>query len=205
MKDWKGCSSLYLTNHRKSDEEVAEYDLYCTHPESIRLFLDKVKKVCPNLLPLRIWEPAAGLNSIVDILVENGHDVLATDLVDRGCNVGNIDFLTLRRESLPEEWKPYLNCIFTNPPYAFAKEFVEKALELVNSDGLVIMFLKLTFLEGKKRQDLFQNNHLKWVWVYTSRQGCGKNTKEFENGGAAAYAMFIWDKSYVGLPQIDWI
>ena len=204
-KDWTGNSSLYLTNHRKKDVDVAEHDLYCTHPDSVKIFLQKCKDVGITL-PRKIWEPAAGLNSIVDVLVENGYDVLATDLVDRGCNKGGVDFLQLSLNNLPSEFQLYHECILTNPPYSMAKEFVEKALDLVSDSGWVIMFLKLTFLEGKKRQELFHNKHLKYVWVYTQRQGCGKNIKEFENGGAAAsYAMFLWKKDYVGLPQIDWL
>lgn len=203
MKDWSGNNNLYICNHRTKESMVAEYDLYCTHPDSIQLFLNKAKE--RNLyIPNQIWEPAAGLNSIVNVLKENGYDVLATDLVDRGLNQENLDFLQQTRESV-QIYKPYLKCIFTNPPYAFAKEFVEKSLELLDPDGICIMFLKLTFLESKKRYSLFQNHKLKHVWIYSERQGCGKNTTTFENSGAAAYAMFIWDNSYDGLPEIDWI
>ena len=42
--------------------------------------------------------------------------------------------------------------IITNPPYKYAKEFVEKSLELIREGGKVAMLLKLTFLEGQKRQ-----------------------------------------------------
>jgi hypothetical protein len=45
--------------------------------------------------------------------------------------------------------------IITNPPYKYAKEFVEKALELIDDSRKVAMFLKLTFLEGKARKKLF--------------------------------------------------
>ena len=203
-KDWTGNASLYLTNHRKKEEEVAEYDLYCTHPDSIKIFLKKAKEE-GLIIPHKIWEPASGLNSIVDILVDNGYDVLATDLVERGYNTGGVDFLKETRETCLRDRPEYLKCIFTNPPYASAQEFVKNALEVLDSDGICIMFLKLTFLEGKKRSTLFKNKKLKYVWIYSERQGCGKNMREFKNGGAAAYAMFIWDNSYNGLPQINWM
>ena len=45
--------------------------------------------------------------------------------------------------------------ILTNPPYKLAKEFVEHALEVVEDGYYVVMFLKLTFLEGKARKELF--------------------------------------------------
>lgn len=46
--------------------------------------------------------------------------------------------------------------IITNPPYKFAREFVEKALEVVADGQKVAMFLKLTFLEGQARRELFR-------------------------------------------------
>jgi len=203
-KDWTGNTSIYVCNHRTKEEDVAENDLYCTHPESIQLFFKKC--IERNfILPEKIYEPCCGLGSISDELIKQGHDVLSTDLIDRGYGEGNIDFLKLTKETIRPEWKDYMKCIFTNPPYKYAQECVEKALELLDDDGICIMFLKTTFLETKGRLKLFKNHKLKYVWQYVNRQGCGKNTKVFKNGGAAAYAMFIWDKSYNGLPEIDWI
>ena len=203
-KDWIGNGRLYATNHRKREEEVAAHDLYCTHPESMQLFFNKCKQR-GLVLPHKVWEPCCGLGSISDELIKQGHDVLSTDLIDRGYGEGNVDLLTLTRETLRPEWKDYMKCIITNPPYKYATECIEKSLELLDNDGLCVMFLKTTFLESQSRVPLFNKHKLKYVWQYVSRQGCGKNTKIFENSGAAAYAMYIWDNSYNGLPEIDWI
>ena len=202
-KDWSGNSNIYACNHRGKDEAVAENDFYATHPESIELFLKKCDEVGFEL-PLRIWEPAAGQGHISKVLRNHGHLVLSTDIVDRGFGIGGIDFLSLTKENTVA-YGPLKKCIFTNPPYNKAVEFVEKALELLDDDGICIMFLKTTFLESKSRVELFKKRKLKYVWQYVNRQGCGKNGGEFKNSGAAAYAMFIWDKGYDGLPQIDWI
>lgn len=44
IKDWTGGNSgFYSVNHRKKEIEVEEYDFYCTHPESIKLFLKAAK------------------------------------------------------------------------------------------------------------------------------------------------------------------
>ena len=102
-------------------------------------------------------------------------------------------------------YSKYIYCYNYNKSYNKAQLFVEKALDLVNDNGLIIMFLKTTFLETKGRLELFKKHKLKYVWQYVNRQGCGKNGGIFKNGGAAAYAIFIWDKSYNGLPEIDWI
>ena len=41
--------------------------------------------------------------------------------------------------------------ILTNPPYKYAKEFIEHAMTIIPDGRKVFMFLKLQFLEGKAR------------------------------------------------------
>ena len=74
-------------------------------------------------------------------------------------------------------------------------------------DGTKIaMFLKLTFLEGQKRQELFQKYPPKRIHVYSSRIKCAKNGV-FEGVGSSAvcYAWFVWEKGYNGKPTLSWI
>lgn len=96
--------------------------------------------------------------------------------------------------------------IITNPPYKYAQQFVEHALELIPEGNKVFMFLKLTFLEGKGRRALFDEKQLKTVYVSTSRIKCAKNGK-FEDMGssAAAYAWYEFQKGFNGDPKIMWI
>ena len=63
----------------------------------------------------------------------------------------------------------------TNPPYKYAKEFIEHAMELIPDGCRVFMFLKLQFLEGKTRRKLFDSGCLKTVYVSSSRILCAKN------------------------------
>lgn len=95
--------------------------------------------------------------------------------------------------------------IITNPPYAFAQEFVEQALKMIEPGRKVAMFLKLTFLEGKRRADLFRNNPPRRIWVSSSRLKCAMNG-DFDSvgGSATAYAWFVWEKGYKGHPEIHW-
>ena len=67
------------------------------------------------------------------------------------------------------------------------------------------MFLKLTFLEGKKRARLFENHPPRRVWVSHARLKCAMNG-DFENtgGSATAYGWFVWEKGFKGKPEIGW-
>ena len=74
------------------------------------------------------------------------------DIVDRGYVGTEVrDFLTTTKDDL--NFSPD---IITNPPYALAKEFVEHALDISMDSVKVAMFLKIQFLESKKRYELFK-------------------------------------------------
>lgn len=92
--------------------------------------------------------------------------------------------------------------IVTNPPYRFAQEFVEHALELVPDGHKVCMFLKVQFLEGKAHRRLFDANPPRRVWVSTSRLQCGKNGNF--HGSMVAYAWYVWEKGYHGTTELKW-
>ncbi len=69
------------------------------------------------------------------------------------------------------------------------------------------MFLKIQFLEGKKRRPLFDTGQLKTVYVSTSRILCAKNG-EFDSkttSSAVCYCWYEWEKGYKGDPIIKWI
>lgn len=96
--------------------------------------------------------------------------------------------------------------ILTNPPYKFAKEFVEKAIELINVGEYVIMYLKIQFLEGQERRKLFNENPPKYVYVNSARQTCylnGDMSKKLSS--ASCYCWFMWKKGFKGEPIIRWI
>lgn len=144
-KDWVGgTASTFKTigasNH--CDYERQEHDYYATEPLATRLLCD-VESLAPN-----VWEPACGEGHMANVLKEYNYNVRATDLINRGYG-GVMDFL-----ATDEKWD---GDIVTNPPYKFAQEFVEKALSVIPDGRKVCMFLKLTFLEGKKRKSLFKN------------------------------------------------
>ena len=180
------------TNHSKEEREVDDY--YATDPKAMEALL-KVESFSPH-----IWEPACGGGHLSRVLEGHGHDVRNSDVVDRmGGGVELLDFI----DGQLEEWE---GDIITNPPYSFAQEFVERALEVVRDGGKVAMFLKLTFLEGKKRKGMFAKHPPKRVYVFSSRIACAKGG-DFRStqSSAVAYAWFVWEKGFRGNPVINWL
>ena len=185
--------SLGASNH--TDEHRQQQDYYATEPKAAELLLE-VETFNEN-----IWECACGEGHIAMVLEKRGHKVKASDLVDRGFGETQ-DFLFFNDEQFNGD-------IITNPPYAMAKEFIEKALDIIPDGNKVAMFLKVQFLEGKARKTLFENHPPHKVYVSSSRLLCAKNAefeKMIEGGGSAvAYAWFVWVKGYKGETILKWI
>ena len=142
-----------------------------------------------------------------------GHLAIVFDKYNK---LGRMSDIVNRMNDNRVEIKDFLQCnslfdkwdgdIVTNPPYKYAKEFVEKSISLIEKGRKVCMFLKLTFLEGKQRKELFKIYPPKIVYVSSSRIKCAING-DFDNIGssATAYAWFVWEKGYCGDTVIRWI
>lgn len=194
-KDWVGNgNSIYKTlgasNHAMGDREVNDY--YATDPIAIDLLLKE------EIFNKSIWECACGEGHISERLKENGFNVYSTDLIDRGYPDDILDFLNSNIA--------FDGDIITNPPYKHAQEFIEKSLDSVKEGSKVAMFLKLTFLESKKRKELFEKYPFKTLYVSSSRISCAKNG-DFEKypSSAVAYGWYVWEKGFQGEPTIKWI
>lgn len=193
-KDWIGAKNsvfktLGASNH--SDGEREENDYYATQPKAVELLMD-LESFDKNIL-----EPSCGEGHISEVLKSHGYNVVSRDLINRG--YGDVaDFLSDDNT----EWN---GDIITNPPYKYAQEFVEKALQIIPDDHKVAMFLKVQFLEGKRRRKMFNITPPKRIWVSSSRLKCAING-DFDNmtGSATAYAWFIWEKGFHGDTIIKW-
>ena len=193
-KDWVGGSAavfktLGASNHANGERQHEDY--YATEPKATE-WLCRLEQ-----FDGRILEPASGEGHISEVLKAAGYEVVSRDLVDRG--YGEVaDFLAIDNQ----EWK---GNIVTNPPYKYAQQFVEKALSIIPEGKKVAMFLKLQFLEGKARRALFRSTPPIRVWVSSSRLNCAKNGDFNANqGGALAYAWFVWEKGYKGDTTVKW-
>lgn len=181
-----GMRNIRNTNIRKTD---GWEDYYATDPRAVEMLL-KHEKFMPY-----IWECACGEGHISEALEKAGYSVVETDIVDRGC--GKVfDFFDARHNAIS---------IVTNPPYKCAAEFVRHALDISEKGVKIAMFLKLTFLEGQKRKELFIEHPPKTVYVFSKRISCGKNGVFDRKQDAVAYAWFVWVKGYKGKTTIEWI
>lgn len=196
-KDWTGNSNsifktLGASNH--TDKERENDDYYATTPLAAELLLQI------ETFDEYILEPACGEGHLSKVFEKHGHKVVSMDLINRGYGLAPVDFL-----NRDEHWG---GDIITNPPYKYAQEFIEKALSVIDDGSKVAMFLKLQFMEGKKRKMLFTTNPPKTIYVSSSRLMCAKNAEfdKMEDGGgsAVAYAWYVWEKGFKGTTQIKW-
>ena len=170
IKDWTGnYNSIYkiIGASSHTDKKREEHDYYATEPKA----LEKLLKV--ETFNHYIWECACGAGHLSKVLKQNGFDVRSSDLIDRGYEETEIlDFLKI---SNADTKGGFSRDIITNPPYKFAKEFVEKALEISLETVKIAMLLKLTFLEGQERLKFFRKYPPKKIYVFSSRIKCAKN------------------------------
>ena len=184
---------LGASNHTSNSRECLDY--YATDPIAAKLLLQVED------FSQRIWECACGEKHLTKVFEEAGYEVRSSDIVDR-CGNEVYDFLSIENT--------YWNGdIITNPPYKYAEDFVKKALTIIPTGNKVAMFLKVQFLEGKRRKQLFKVFPPKVIYVSSSRILCAKNG-EFGRminggGGAMAYAWYVWEKGYNGDTIIKWI
>lgn len=210
-KDWSGNKkttfvTLGASNH--TNHERAEHDYYATEPKAADLICE-VEQFDGG-----IWENCCGEGHLSKRFIELCNEVVSTDLIDRGYGQGNIDFFKCDKALAPN--------IVTNPPYKYAKEWVEHSLELIETGKKVALFLPIQFLESDSRRNLFKNNPPKTVYVCVNRILCGINgdfTAKDKDGNtlynkdgqpkkmssAKCYAWFVWVKGYKGDTTLKWI
>lgn len=146
----------------------------------------------------KIWEPAAGLNHITNVLINHGHYVYTSDIVQRLPSITVQDFLTTDMK-----WD---GDIITNPPYSLATQFVEKTMDILVPGNKLAMLLRLLFLESSCRVALFKKYPPKVIYVSSKRITCA-NGGDFINctkGSAICYAWFVCEKGFTGDPIIKW-
>lgn len=203
-RDWTGnkrttWATLGATNH--TDKERAENDFYESPEEAITRLL-AVEELRPTEGSV-VWECACGRGALSRPLQAAGYTTYDTDLVNRGWGASGMDFLKSNRP-FPTE----INMtILTNPPFKYSLEFCQHSVDLMADGERTYMLLRLSFLEGQKREKWFNSgtSGLRYVAVFGKRITCNRNGIDCDGKGAVAYAWFCFEKGYTGRPEILWI
>jgi hypothetical protein len=164
--------------------------LYETPAVAVRALLAREK------LPPVVWEPAAGRGAIARVLQAAGHTVYASDWRCYGFGIGGLDFL--HTDAVPAG----CTAIVTNPPYKIANAFVRHAVALC---PLVVMLMRLPFLESDGRRDILDESCLARVHVFRNRLPMLHRDGWTGNRASSsiAFAWFVWDRSHSGPATID--
>ena len=194
-------AALMLAVNPEADREINDY--YATDPYAITKAIPVFEEIG---LSRNVWECACGEGHLSKELEKHGYTVKSTDIMDRG--YGEVlDFL-----SADGKW---CGDILTNPPFKYATQFVDHAIDCIADGHLAVFFLKVQFLETAKRAALFKRCGLKHVIVNSERICCAKNGefdtyfKQSKNGAyrgcTQVFCWFVFQKGYTGEPTIKWI
>ena len=165
-------------------------DFYPTPPEGTRALL------AVERFRGAIWEPACGDGAISRVLAEAGHEVVSTDLVDRGFGVPRVDFLMESRRLAPN--------VVTNPPFKHAEQFLARALDL--GAEKIALLCRLAWLEGARRRRMFETTPLARVHVFSRRLPIRRGgDPDVSGGGLIAFAWYVWERGHAGPPTLGWI
>lgn len=158
-----------------------------------------------------IWEPCCGDGAVAKVLTAAGHEVVATDLVDRGFGSTGVDFFTASR--LPEGCRT----LVTNPPYGDGGfrgragkaagnmlGFVEHAIRLAQqAEGQLALLVRFQWIAGRRVASLLAEAKMHSAIVLTRR------IRWFDNGGKYktgqhhhAWIFFDFAAPPVGSPSL---
>lgn len=170
--------------------ERKPYDFYATPIDVLENLLSNIDL---NQYGDRVLEPSAGNGNICRVVKRYYPNKSITALEIREEELENLiqcsdevfidDYLQIDTGSK-------YSIIIGNPPYSKAIEFVNKSLELLEENGVLILLLRTAFLESKSRYKFWQENPLSRLYTLSKRPSfTGKGTD------ATCYSWFMWDKS----------
>lgn len=170
-------------------------NFYATHPSVTQDILRE------ETFHSKVLEPFCRTGTMAKVIEENGYEVKAYDIIDRGYgNVG--DFFKV-------DYPKGKYDIISNPPYDNQlTELIKRCLSLCKNK--VALLLPLRYLSGKARfAELYKKYPPKTIYTYIERIGIAKNAdfEKYSDAGAnmEIYAWYIWEKGYNGSTELKWI
>jgi len=175
----------------------AAWEFYPTPPEATRALL------AAEPFNGSIWEPACGQGHIAKVLLEFGHDVVATDLAPCwGYGETGRDFLA--------ETEPRAIHIITNPPYGrgLGDRFCKHAIELTRKTrGKVAMLLPINSLCHPIRHDFFIAQPPSVIYALDECH-CwpeGDASRATASLKQQRYCWIVWDHTHMGSTRLVWL
>lgn len=135
--------------------------------------------------PLTIWEPHCGEGHLANAIRAFGHNVIATDIKDRGYADGSVaDFF---EASQPES----VDGIIMNPPFNNITAHIKRALGF--SHSFLIALTPAEFWARKKHLDLFAKHPPSRVYPVAWKP-------DFTGGGSGIFCVqwCVWDLFHDG-------
>ena len=150
-----------------------------------------------------VWEPCCGDGAMSTVLEAAGHQVVSTDLMDRGFGTPDVDFLACR--DVPGQCRS----IVTNPPYGDSgshagqsrsptamRNFLSHALMLTASvQGQLALLVRLQWIAGRRVAEIMSAAPFSAVIVLTQRIrwfDMGENT----NAAQHHHAWVVFDHAH---------
>ncbi len=157
-----------------------------------------------ELLTPSVLDPCCGRGVLAQVAEAAGYVVAAIDLNDWGFGETGLNFLSrtgpdvgrlfgFQRPPVPEF------SVFMNPPFSYAEEFVEHALEL--GARKIVSFQRFAWWESVERLGFWERHRPARVYVTASRADCWRvdisPAERAERGGTpTAHAWFIWEDGH---------
>ena len=168
--------------------ERKQYDFYATPIDCVENFINNygIDRIKGNIL-----EPSAGNGNVIQALRQKKVQgiITAVELRDEERDsLTRISDKVIIDNFLEWEADKDYDVIIGNPPYTYAREFIEKCFKIANENTVIIMLVRTAFLESKSRYEFWQQHPLSGLYTLSKRPSfTGKGSD------ATSYSWFIWD------------
>lgn len=183
---------------RKLDAHIwerEEHEHY-VEPEWVSRRLFEVENFHPATRKGSVYDPCCGFGRIPEAAHKAGYATTASDIVDRGYHghAATQNFLTTH---IPG------HAIVCNPPFDLFANFAHHALSLANKVAMIWLVPRLNAARW------LQQTPLARVYLLTPRPSMPPGhviTKgEKPGGGTQDFCWLVWDRGYVGKPELQWL